>query len=152
MPKTLGELVSLLKTCDPEARVLINGHAPVSIESYRGYYKDAAITVGGVAEQPEVPTLDDPGKPFEMNMAGYGTYTPGHSEMLFPKNPTVEQVIAGIELCYGEEFEGYKGGQFLFDSHTDVWQSEWSQCSQLGVVGIEDAVDVVRINVEKEGW
>ena len=152
MPITLGSLRGLLLECEPEARVLINGKPPVSIQSYRGFYEQAAITITEEAQYPDKPELDEKSPPFASKYFSGGVYSPGHSEMKFPQNPTVAQVIEGIELCYGEEFEGYKGGQYVFHANTDVWQSEYGSCSQLAVVGVSDEVSVVRIEVKGEGW
>ena len=152
MPITLGELRAELLTCEAEARVVANGYPLNAIRSYRGYYKDAAIGLGIGKNQPAVPMLDEPASSFKSEFFDGGVYKPGHTDMTFPANPTVLEVCAGILLCYGKEFEGYKGGQFLFTEGTDVWVAEYGDASQLAVTGIRDEVDTIHVEFEKQGW
>lgn len=48
-----------------------------------------------------------------------GAYSEVAFEML--KQPmTKEEILANIELAYTETFEGYKGGEYKYNDHTDI--------------------------------
>jgi hypothetical protein len=156
MPLALSEVVDGLKKCSPEARVLVRvageDQPPTSIASWRGVYAEASFTREPLSKPPAEPQLDDPGKGFSSEYVPGGYYQPGHASCELPENPTVAQVITAIELCYGEEFEGYKGGQFTFDSDTPVWCAEYGSAAHNACYEVEDGVDVAVILTRDEEW
>lgn len=48
-----------------------------------------------------------------------GVYSEVAFEML-EQPMTKEEILANIELAYTETFEGYKGGEFRYNDHTDI--------------------------------
>ena len=111
---TLGSVRAALKMAPPDWKVMFDDQTvPVNLHSYRGTYAYLAIEPAErFASEVTETKLDDLGEPFEMNMAGYGTYTPGHSDLVIAQPVTVAEMLKALDLADGVEFEGYKGGQF----------------------------------------
>lgn len=148
---TIGGLRDALKALNPAAEVYIDNRRPTALSSYRGYYDHLAIErFDGVRH--ERTELDGRGQPFELNMAGYGTYSPGHGEVRIKADPTVADLIEALGLADGEVFEGYKGGQFEMHSRTDLWVSEHGDCDRLRIVGIESLPGRVDLVTREEEW
>ena len=149
---TIGALIDALSILDPDAQVFIDNRQPTALSSYRGYYDHLAIERSPREHDQHAETaLDELGKPFELNMAGYGTYTPGHGEVKIKQPATVAELVKALHLSIGEHFEGYKGGQFAMSSGTDLWVSEYGNCDSLRVAGVESLpgrVDLVTTEVD----
>lgn len=147
---TIGGLRDALANLDRSAAIYIDNRPPTALSSYRGYYDHLAIerNEGSRHERTE---LDDRGEPFELNMAGYGTYSPGHSEACIKSDPTVADLIEALDLAIGEVFEGYKGGKFRMDYGTDLWVSGWGDVDGLRVAAVESLPGRVDLITTKEG-
>lgn len=130
MTDTIEGLMDLLAEADPTALVYIDNQPPTALSSYRGYYCDLAIERTG--ERNERTELS------EFELAGYGTYTPGHSEVSIKADPTVADLLTALSLAVGEDFEGYKGGQFTMYPDTRLWVSEYGACDGLTISWYED--------------
>lgn len=147
---TIGALRSALATLDPDAEVFIDNRRPTALSSYRGYYDHLAIE-RGATEHAET-ALDEPGDPFELNMAGYGTYTPGSNEVRIKHPATVREVAKALDLADGATFEGYKGGQFTMCPDSDLWVSEYGTCDRLRIAGVEVLPGRVDLVTTEEDW
>lgn len=147
---TIGGLCAALSEQDAGALVFIDNRPPTALSSYRGYYDNLAIERTD-AEHAATET-DEPGKPFELNMAGYSTYTPGIGEVRIKSPATVGEFIAALSLAVGEPFEGYKGGQFYMSPSTDLWVSEYGQCDRLRIDAIEVLDGRVDLVTREEEW
>lgn len=148
---TIGGLIAELATHDQEAAVYIDNLPPTALSSYRGYYDQLAVERSD-ARLYDVTELDEPGHPFELNMAGYGTYSPGSREVKIKSNPAVADLIEALGLADGATFEGYKGGQFTMWRDTDLWVSEYGQCDQLRITSVEALDGRVDFRTTKEEW
>ena len=149
--RTIGDLRSALASLDQGAEVFIDNRRPTALSSYRGYYDHIAIERSESAKH-ERTELDGRGEPFELNMAGYGTYAPGNGEVRIKVDATVADLVAALDLADGEVFEGYKGGQFAMDSGTDLWVSQYGSCDCLRVTGIESLPGRVDLVTTVEEW
>ena len=147
---TIGELRSALVDLDPEAEVHIDNRRPTALSSYRGYYDHLAIE--RTDEEHDATEIDDRGESFEMNMAGYGTYTPGAGEVRIKHPATVAEFIKALDLANGGVFEGYKGGQFAMGPGSDIWVSQYGQCDRLRIAGIESLPGRVDLVTFEEAW
>lgn len=151
----LGELIAALDAApDRAARVYADNKPPVALASYRGYYDQLAIQCDGVgADRTEV---DEPGEGFEVTGAASrylgSFYRPGSHSVRIVKDPTVADLLVALHLADGETFEGYKGGQFTMHRGTDVWASEYGECSQLLVSSLEILPGRVDLFTTKEEW
>lgn len=100
------------------------------------------VTLGGLISalervHPEARVLIDkgfsPGTP--------DSYRGYYHDLAFAVTP--ERVTAGEFLkklkdeVLGKSFEGYKGGDFVMGSGTPLWISEYGQCSDIAIVGIQ---------------
>lgn len=149
---TIHELIDRLTDCEQDAEVFIDNRRPTALSSYRGYCDNLAIERMEGVEHAET-ALDELGEPFELNMAGYGTYTPGHGEVTIKHPATVAELRKALTLAIDAEFEGYKGGQFLMDPDTELWVSQYGSSDGLRIVGVErlpGRVDL--LTVEDRGW
>ena len=102
----------------------VDGTAPTALSSWRGDYSELAIECDPRAKHLRT-ELGERGKPFEMNLAGYGTYTPGYPQVNIKADPVVADLVRALDLAVGREFEGYKGGQYLMRWDTRVWVSNY---------------------------
>lgn len=148
--RTIGALRDALAGLDPALLVYIDNRPPTALSSYRGYYEHLAVERNG--EGHEQTEIDLPGSPFDLNMAGYGTYTPGSGEVKIKSQPTVADFIEALDLADGATFEGYKGGQFSMCSDTDVWVSEYGRCDRLRIASAEVLPGRVDFATTKEEW
>ena len=146
---TLGELYVALEPFDQRAAIYVDNLPPTGLSSWRGVYAELAIETEE-AEYPET-VLDRRPEPFEMNMAGYGTYHGGHGRVEIKQPPTVGEFRKAQDLANGTEFEGYKGGQFIMDARTGLWVSDYGRYERKKIAGIEDLgvrVDLVTTEVD----
>lgn len=150
---TIGSLRDALASADPNALVFIDNRPPTALSSYRGYYDQLAIERSGREhDQHKKTALDQPGEPFEMNMAGCGTYSPGHGEVTIKQPATVGELVKALDLADGATFEGYKGGQFPMDSGSELWVSEYGNCDSLRVSGMESLPGRVDLVTTEADW
>lgn len=148
--ETIDGLRSALRRLDATALVFIDNRPPTALSSYRGYYDHLAIERSDFRhERTEIP---ERGEPFELNMAGYGTYSPGAGEVKIKADPTVADLIEALDLAIGEDFEGYKGGQFTMQPSTDLWVSEYGDCDRLRIASIEALAGRVDLLTREAGW
>jgi len=148
--RTIGALRDALSVLDPAAAVYIDNRPPTALSSYRGYYDHLAIERDG-SRNPRT-ELDGRGKPFDLNMAGYGTYSPGNGEVQIKADPTVADLIEALNLADGEVFEGYKGGQYTMRPSTDLWVSENGAVESLRIVAVEVLVGRIDLVTRAEEW
>lgn len=149
--ETIGGLRGALAALDPAAAVYIDNRPPTALSSYRGYYDQLAIErAEGVRN--DRTELDGRGDPFELNMAGYGTYSPGNGEVRIKADPTVADLIEALDLADGEVFEGYKGGQFEMHSSTDLWVSENGRCESLRIAAVDVRPGRVNLRTRAVEW
>jgi len=66
---------------------------------------------------------------------------PDRREDVQPLN--VSGVIRLLEFAIGQEFTGYKGGEFVMSRSTRVWVSEYGSASGLSVYAVEDVSNIV---------
>lgn len=119
--QTLGDFYEVLQKVPGNTPVVTDEafESPVELCSYRGYYERLGISTQSWSDEPYTETTRlDGGDPFELNMSGYGTYTPGASEVQIKQPCTAADMMLALELCDGVAFEGYKGGQFVMDKDT----------------------------------
>jgi hypothetical protein len=94
---SIGGLADALRSLDPALPIYIDNRPPTALSSYRGYYDHLAIERSDRARaQHSATELDGRGQPFELNMAGYGTYTPGHGEVRIKAPATVTITEPGV--------------------------------------------------------
>lgn len=148
---SIGGLRGALSPLDQTAAVYIDNRPPTALSSYRGFYDHLAIERDDRAQH-ERTELSGRGEGFDLNMAGYGYYQPGHSEVRIKADPTVADLIAALDLAVGEAFEGYKGGQFYMGNGTDLWVSEYGSTDRLRVVAIEELPDRIDLLTREEEW
>ena len=134
MTDTIEGLMDLLAEYDPTALVYIDNRPPTALSSYRGYYRDLAIERTDKRNKRTEPS--GLGNPFEL--VGYGTYTPGHTEVTIKADPTVSDLLTALSLAVSEDFEGYKGGQFTMYPDTRLWVSEYGRCDGLTITWCEN--------------
>lgn len=149
--ETIGGLRDALAVLDPAAEVYIDNLPPTALSSYRGYYDQLAIERQADVHH-ERTELDGRGDPFELNMAGYGTYRPGHAEVRIKSPASVADLIEALDLAVGQEFEGYKGGQFEMDPSTDLWVSEYGTCDRLRITSVESLPGRVNLRTREVEW
>lgn len=147
---TIGALRAALSDLDQQAEVFIDNRRPTALSSYRGYYDHLAIE-RGEADHAET-VLDEPGDPFDINLPGWGTYTPGSSEVRIKQPATVGELAKALDLADGATFEGYKGGQFEMDGGSDLWVSQYGNCDRLRVSGVESLPGRVDLLTTEEEW
>lgn len=141
----IGGLAAELKKYNQKAPVYVDGSCPTSLSSYRGFYDQLAIERDAFGfERTE---LSGRGKSF-------GDYTPGHSAVHIRTNPTVGDLVKALNLAVGEEFEGFKGGQFRMDEDTILWVSQYGDCDSRRIFDIQEMPDgsVNLITHEVEMW
>lgn len=106
----LGELRAALKALPADTPVLVNGTAPTGLASYRGMYERLAI---GIRSR-----RDGTGTALE-KFGASDYYEPGAAEVTIAQPATAAEVVRALDLADGEEFEGYKGGQY--EMHPGTW-------------------------------
>lgn len=141
----IGGLIAELTKRNPKARVYVDGVSPTRLASYRGFYDQLAI---------ERRQFDWDRTELSGRGGSYGDYTPGHSGVHIRNNATVADLITALQLAIGEEFEGYKGGQFRMDEDTILWVSEYGDCDSRRVFDIREEADgsVNLITYEVDLW
>lgn len=149
MTDKIGLLLDALENVNQEALIFVDNKPPTALSSWRGVYRDLAIETDEHDDYQET-RLSGKGDPFDMNMAGYGRYTPGHSGVEIEQPPTVGEFCKALNLAIGEEFEGYKGGQYTMWRTTTIWVCEYGRAYEKWVDGVEDLGDRVDL-VTKEG-
>ena len=75
-------------------------------------------------------------EPFELYPTTFDSYRGYYNELALgysieepEKLMTVEDLIHEAINCIGKEFTGYKGGQFVMDTNTPLWISNYGKCS-----------------------
>jgi len=140
---TLGALRAALSMAPADAPVVIdNGEVPASLASYRGYYERLAI---GTKRH-----RDD----YRTEIHRYHAsdfYQPGASDVTIAEPVTATEVIKALDIANGEDFEGYKGGQFDMHSGTFLHVAEYGDCGR-EVVGAHLDGDRVVIETAEEEW
>lgn len=149
--RTIGGLRDTLTALDQTAHVYIDNRRPTALSSYRGYYEQLAIERRDDVSN-ERTEIDARGKPFELNMAGYGTYRPGHHSVRIVREPKVGDLVIALGLALDKPFEGYKGGQYVMREDTDLWVSEYGDCDQLRVARVESLPGRVDLWTVEEEW
>lgn len=147
---TIGGLRDALATLDPTLAVYIDNRPPTALSSYRGYYEQLAIERAEVRH--EATSIDKPGDPFDINLPGWGAYSPGVGEVKIKADPTVADLIEALNLADGARFEGYKGGQYTMHAYSDLWVSEYSQCDRRRITSVEVLPGRVDFTTTEEGW
>lgn len=122
---TLGQLRDGLSVLPPDTPVYLDtGDEPHALSSYRGYYERLAIEprfaiIPELALPPHTETaLVDGGPGFDSEFFPGGRYDPANSEVTIAHPCTAAELIKALDIADGNEFEGYKGGQYLMDKHT----------------------------------
>lgn len=64
---------------------------------------------------------------------------------------TVGALLTLAKAARGEEFTGYKGGQYVMLSTTELWASNYGVCSRMAIVGVTDHDWIVIINTWFQG-
>lgn len=140
---TIGALIDHLRTLDQSAPITIDGEQPTALSSYRGDYSHLAIERNGVRHA-------------ATKMSGrhrsYGGYNPGHHECFIKAGATVADLIEALELSIGEEFEGYKGGQYTMHHWSDIWVSAYGDCDHLRIIAAPVESGPVDLATIKEEW
>jgi hypothetical protein len=156
---TIGELRDALAALDvQDAQLFIDETQPTALSSYRGYYDQLAIERaiwGSATDNPghDETKLEGKGKPFELGMAGYGTYSPGHGRLYIRREPTVSEFVKALNLAVGEEFEGYKGGQYTMHEDTDIWVSEYGDVDRRRILKkLDVSVERVQLTSLEVPW
>lgn len=123
----LNDMIRQLEACNPDARVYYNfgGTFPTTIDSWRGVYAELALGWGC---------------PYNKATGTNATGEP----------PTVAALVAELKSAIGKTFEGYKGGQFLMQGHTQVHCDNYGTSTGTSIVGIRDdgyAVTILTANM-----
>ena len=147
---TIGGLIAYLRTLDQSAPITIDGKPPTALASYRGSYDH--LSIERTDARHDATGLSGRGKPFNLGMAGYGTYSPGHRECAIKAFPTVGDLVEALELSVGEEFEGYKGGQFVMRRSSEIWVSDYGCCDNLRVTTAGIRAGAVNLVTIFEEW
>lgn len=131
---TLGSLRDALAEMPPALAVVIdNGWEPGGLTSYRGYYERLAITPADGRQGSETVLID--GGPT------YDDYQAGVQGVTIATPCTVADLLHALNLADGEEFEGYKGGQFPMGRYTFMHVAEYGDCGR--------AVSGVRMDADR---
>jgi hypothetical protein len=145
---TLGELRTALAALPPETRVLLeDGATPGALSSYRGYYDRLAIEPSRDEHARDETVLVGGGPGFDSEFIGH--YQPGADEVLIAAPCTAAEMVKALDLADGEQFEGYKGGQFAMDRHTFLHVAEYSRTGRY-VCGLRDETDSAVIETAEE--
>lgn len=140
---TLGELRAALKVLPAETPVVMDsGESPASLSSYRGYYERL-----GIGTQRH---RDDHATELHRYHAT-DWYTPGASDVTIAEPVTAAEMVKALDLADGEDFEGYKGGQFEMHGGTWIHAAEHGDCGN-AVVGIRIDGDRAVIETAEEEW
>ena len=139
--KTLGEIRAALKMLPPETPVVCdNGEPPTALASYRGYYERLAI--GTDARFPKRETKA------HRSAEAFGS---GTHDVTIAAPATAAEVIKALDLADGDDFEGYKGGQFDMHAGTYLHLAEYGDCGR-AVVGVRLDGDTAVIETAEEEW
>lgn len=143
---TLGAVRDALAAMPPDLPVVIdNGGTPGGLTSYRGHYERLAITP---ASKGHTETALIGGGPAFYSLF-IGHYQPGASRVTIATPCTVAGLVQALDLADGEDFEGYKGGQFAMGRHTFMHVANYGNCGR-AVVGLRVDADRVVIETAEE--
>lgn len=137
----LGELRNMLDQFPRHLPITLNGKAPTSINSYRGYYEHLAI---GTDKERQ-------GERSEAIPKQRHDWTDADTQcVVLGSAGTVGDLIDALDLCDGATFEGYKGGDFTMRRSTLMFAAEWGDCGQ-GIVGasVEGGTVVLAVAVDE---
>jgi hypothetical protein len=51
----------------------------------------------------------------------------------------VKDLLGILRDAVGNEFYGWKGGTYTMDKYTPVWAANAGECTEIGIVGVQDA-------------
>jgi hypothetical protein len=78
----------------------------------------------------------------------------GYDELEWEKRPMLKDFLSHLRNCVGQEFTGWKGGEFTMHDDTPVWVANPGRSGNTGVVGIHQEVGangkVYRVNVRAD--
>lgn len=97
---------------------------------------ESQMTLGKLIERLESMSPDATVKGFENPHSYRGYYT----DLAFESSPDTVTVAKALEICracMGEEFQGYKGGDYQMGRNTPVWLADYGCCG-LKIMGIRD--------------
>lgn len=139
---TLGELRAAFKMLPPATLVTVNGEAPSSLASYRGMYERLAIGTKRYR--------DDYRTELHEGHEAFG-YRSGAHDVSIAEPVTAAEMVKALDLADGEEFEGYKGGQFEMHSGTWMHVADYGDCG-LAVYGVTLDGTTARIEAGEYEW
>lgn len=120
-PKSIGDMIVLLRNCDQQADVFYDFppyQFPTEISSYRGYYNMPALGHAGA----------DGHSDSSVNMRGRKD-----------EAPKVSALIAELEKAIsGKVYEGWKGGDYTYSDEDFLWVSNPGTVSECAIVGVLD--------------
>lgn len=128
---TYGDLVNVLKAAPPDA---VFDERVTGIGSYRGYYTDIALFT-----QENGFTCSDEEYDYNSGFENYAKWEQEHTTYCqeLPKN--ANELGALLESIIGQDFIGYKGGNFTISEDTPLWlEGQSNEVSQLAVTGIDN--------------
>jgi hypothetical protein len=110
-PLTIGELSNLIKNASSDQAVIFDfcGQCPVGIDSSRGDYSEPSLLWGE--------------RKYVEERKGWGS--------------TVADLRQLLDRAISEEFTGYKGGHYRFNSDSPLWVDNYGEWSATGVVGVQ---------------
>ena len=145
---TLSGLRAALKMIPPETPVVCGGKSPAVIASYRGYYERLAI--GTDRDRDDYETKLHGGGP-ACDSEYFGHYQPGADQVTIAEPVTAAELLKALDLADGEEFEGYKGGQFAMHGGTLMHVAEYGDCGRM-LVGLRLDGERAVIETAEEVW
>lgn len=142
MTRTIGSLNEALADVRQDALIYVDMKSPTGLSSWRGIYRDLAVECSGDDfEETKLDVLHE----------SFGGYYPGHQRVEIKQPATVEEFRKALGLSIGEDFEGYKGGQYTMWPGTELWVSEYGEYRSEVIVGVEDLGDRVDLVVKDVG-
>lgn len=65
---------------------------------------------------------------------------------------TAGELADALSNAIGEEFQGYKGGDYTMSRNTPVWVSGYGDASGFAVTGVVESESAVILNITQEEW
>lgn len=145
---TLDALRHALKQFPADTPVVFeDGKSPSNLHAYRGYYD--RLSIGTKRHRDDYATqLNGGGQGFEAGPLGY--YTPGAHDVTIAEPVTAAEMVRALDIADGEEFEGYKGGQYGMHGDTFIHVAEYGDCGRLVVGLLSDLTGRVVIETTEE--
>ena len=95
--------------------------------------------------------------PIDTIIKGLGdldSYRGYYCDLAFSPDPEKEEpVLELLERCkaaMGEVFTGYKGGDYVMGRNTPLWISEYGECSDDMLIGIDDTGNIITRKEDEE--